>query len=94
MRNIFLLAFLLMSSLANASNTLSYPDRAERLRIDGEVNVLYDINDDGNTENIRIFSATPEHVFNRSVKKQISFWHYPEGDPKKNVPLKVIFKAN
>jgi len=94
MRKFIFLSIILFSSLANAANVISYPDRPEKLRIGGEVNVLYDVSSSGKTENIRLISAEPEYVFNRSVKRQVSLWRYPEGKPQKDVPLKVIFKAN
>ncbi|WP_277977374.1 TonB family protein [Pantoea endophytica] len=94
MRKLIFLSIILFSSLANAANVISYPDRPEKLRIGGEVNVLYDVSSSGRTENIRLISADPEYVFNRSVKRQVSLWRYPEGKPQKDVPLKVIFRAN
>lgn|GEM_PF-1721732 len=94
MRLYILAIFTLFSSLAAASNVITYPDRAEKLRIDGEVNLLYDVNVYGETENIRLMSIYPKYVFDRSVKQQVSRWRYPKGEPRKDVPLKVIFKAN
>ncbi|MBD9642935.1 TonB family protein [Pantoea sp. PNT02] len=94
MRKIIFVLIILFSSLAYAANVISYPDRPEKLRISGEVNVLYDITNRGRVENIRLVSAEPEYVFNRSVKKQLSFWKYQEGKPQTDVPLRVIFKAN
>lgn len=94
MRKLIFLSIIFFSSLANAANVISYPKRAEKLRIGGEVHVLYDVSSSGRTENIRLISAKPEYVFNRSVKRQVSLWRYPEGKPHKDVPLKVIFKAN
>lgn len=94
MRILILFSIFLFSSLSNAANVISYPDRAKKLRIGGEVNVLYDVSSSGRTENIRLISSNPEYVFNRSVKRQVSLWRYPEGKAQKDVPLKVIFKAN
>lgn len=94
MRKLILLSIVFFSSLANSANVISYPDRPEKLRIGGEVNVLYDVNIIGKTENIRLVSAEPEYIFNRSVKRQISLWRFAKGDSQKDVPLKVIFKAN
>lgn len=91
----FMLAILLLAPLtASAANVITYPERAEKLHIEGVVNVIYDINAKGHTENIRVVSVEPKYVFDRGVKKQIAQWQYPEGQPQKDVPLKVIFKAN
>ena len=92
---ILILSFLLIISASSlATNSLSYPERAQKLRINGEVNVLYDINKAGDTENIRIVSMTPEYVFDREVQKQIGDWRYPAGQPQKDIPLRILFKAN
>lgn len=92
-KNIFF-ALLMALSFGSEANTIKYPVRAEKLRIDGEVSVLYDINNNGRVENIRLLNADPPYVFDRSVRKQISYWKFPAGEPKKNEPLKILFKAN
>lgn len=94
MRKFTLLILFLFSSVVSAANVISYPERAERLRIDGEVDVLFDINEMGQTRNIRVISMKPRYVFDRSVQKQIAEWQYPKGKPQKDVSLTVIFKAN
>lgn len=91
----FLTALLIVfSTVVHADNTITYPERAEMLRIGGEVNVAYDISREGKTENIRIISVNPKYVFDRYVKRQIATWNYPKNDPQKDVVLRVIFKAN
>ncbi|MBP2197234.1 TonB family protein [Pantoea cypripedii] len=94
MRIIIFVFSIVLSTVAFANNIITYPKRAENLRIEGEVNVLYDVNAQGKTENIRIISMQPKYVFNRSVQNQIARWKYPEGHAETDVPLKVIFKAN
>lgn len=88
-----IVAILILSKAASA-NSIKYPERAERLRIDGEVTVLYDVNAQGRTENIRVISAQPQYVFSRSVKKQIAQWKYPAGHKETDIPLRVIFTSN
>ncbi|WP_293649702.1 TonB family protein [uncultured Pantoea sp.] len=91
----FLFPVFFMFAIFNAdANIIKYPVRAENLRIDGEVNVLYDVNRNGRVENIRLISAEPPDVFDRSVRKQISYWKFTSGKAKKNEQLKIIFKAN
>lgn len=91
----FLLPFAFMMAAFNAeANVIKYPVRAENLRIDGEVDVLYDINKNGRVENIRLIRAEPNDVFDRSVRKQISYWKFSPGKARKDERLKILFKAN
>ena len=87
--------WLLIFAISNAafSQSITYPVRASGLRIQGEVNVLYDINDSGRTENIRIIDATPEYIFERQVKKDVSLWRFQPRERKKDVPLKILFQT-
>ena len=94
MQKLILILILFFSSASNADNKINYPERAENLRIGGEVSLLYDINGKGRTENIRFISAEPNKVFNRSVRSQMRFWQYPAGKPQKDVSLRIIFKQN
>ncbi|MDU5837137.1 MAG: TonB family protein [Pantoea sp.] len=90
---LFPIAFM-MAAFTTEANVIKYPVRAENLRIDGEVNVLYDINKKGIVENIRVISAEPPDVFDRSVRKQISYWKFSPGNVRKDEQLKILFKAN
>lgn len=94
MRSTLFITLLLTSLAVSADNVINYPQRAQKLRIDGEVNVLYDVNEKGKTENIRVINAFPRYVFDHNVQKQISEWDYPEGKPQRDIHLRVIFKAN
>lgn len=94
MRTILILALLFTSITAMAANVIHYPTRAEKLRIDGEVSVLYDVNEQGRAENIRVINTEPKYVFDRYVQKQIAEWKYPKDSPQRDIPLRVIFKAN
>jgi len=87
-------AFFLASAFCSEANVIKYPVRAENLRIDGEVQVLYDVNKDGRVENIRFTSSEPPYVFDRSVRKQMSYWKFATGEARKDEQLKILFKAN
>lgn len=86
--------FTIIFSFSSYANVIKYPERAESLRIDGNVSIIYDIDNNGNVNNIRVVNAEPKYVFERSVVKQISRWKFPRNDEKKNVELNVIFDAN
>ena len=85
---------LMVASFTSEANVIKYPERAERLRIDGEISVLYDINKSGKVENVRVTKTDPPYIFERSVRKQISLWEFPSGEPRTDQLLKIIFKAN
>lgn len=86
--------FLLTMIISNAalSNSINYPVRANGLHIEGEVLVLYNINDSGHTENIRVIKARPKDVFERQVIRDISRWRFKPGDQKEDIPLKISFQ--
>lgn len=94
MRNFVMVLLFVFSTFVHAGNNITYPKRAEMLRIGGEVNVVYDISPEGITDNIRIINVNPKYLFDREVKKQISTWRYPQNEPQKDVALRVVFKAN
>jgi len=94
MRKFITALLFIFSTVVHAENKITYPKRAEMLRIGGEINVLYDISREGKTENIRIIRVNPKYVFDRDVKSQIATWNYPKNDQQKDVVLRVVFKAN
>lgn len=94
MRKLITALLFVFSTFVHAGNNITYPKRAEMLRIGGEVNVVYDISPEGITDNIRIINVNPKYLFDREVKKQISTWRYPQNEPQKDVALRVVFKAN
>lgn len=77
-----------------AQNKITYPERAENLRFGGEVELLYDVTPEGNVSNIRILKVHPNYLFDREVKRQMSDWMFPAKNPKKDVPLKIVFNPN
>lgn len=94
MRKFLTALLIIFSVVVHADNIITYPERAEILRIGGEINVVYDISPEGKVENIRIISVNPKYVFDRDVKRQLETWNYPQNEPQKDVALRVIFKAN
>lgn len=94
MNQIILSIFLFALAFSSEANVIKYPQRAQNLRIDGEVSVLYDIDQSGKVSNIRLIKAEPPYVFDRSVRKQISYWNFTPGEPRKDELLNIIFKAN
>lgn len=92
MKYILTALLITLSASLHAENKITYPDRAEKLRFGGEVQLVYDVSPQGNVSNIRILNASPKYLFDREVRRQISTWKFPKNAPKKDVPLNIIFK--
>ena len=59
-----------------------YPQRAKRMRLNGKVDVRFLVSEGGTVSNIEILGATPEGVFDDSVRKALAAWKFTPG--KKN----------
>lgn len=86
------ISLLLASYTASAENDIHYPSRAWHLDQSGEVVALYDINEAGKAENVRIEYSNPKFLFDDSVKSQIYSWKFPKGNPEKDVKLRINFQ--
>ncbi|QWA08945.1 TonB family protein [Sodalis ligni] len=71
-----------------------YPDRARALGIEGRVQIQFDVNSDGQVENLRIISASPPNMFERGIKEVTRRWRYQSGRPGKNVNMTIVFKLS
>ncbi len=56
-----------------------YPLRAERMGIQGYVNVEFTVTKDGRAKDIRIIEAKPKNVFEQSVINCVSSWRFSPG---------------
>ncbi len=92
MKNIAVILFVLIVSGCSAGpNKVTYPLRASELRVSGAVSVIYDINEEGRAENIRVLNAEPKYYFEKSIKQDISKWNFAKNDPRKDVRLDVEY---
>ena len=88
-----LCVFMLCACAPHSENAgIYYPPRAMDVRANGVVAVLYDINDAGGTENIRVVRSEPYRMFDQSVKSAIRKWHFAAGKPVKDIPVTVKFE--
>lgn len=67
-----------------------YPNRAKALGIEGKLIVMYDVNNMGRVENIRILSAIPVGMFENSVRSAMRRWIYESNKSRRG--LTIIFK--
>lgn len=65
-----------------------YPLKAKRSGIHGWVNVKFIVNEQGRVENITIVKAQPPGVFDASVMRCVSGWHFKPGTVE-GLPVKV-----
>ncbi len=56
--------------------TPEYPQTAAMRKIQGYVDVIFDVTETGATENIQIVYAEPEKIFNSAVLKAVARWKY------------------
>ena len=91
--NTIVLLALLLSGCSAGPNKVTYPLRANELRIGGNVSVLYNIDEDGRASNIRILSAEPKNYFERSIKQDVSEWHFANNNQRNNVRLDVEYRV-
>lgn len=70
-----------------------YPRRAQDMKIEGKVVVVYDIDQRGNVINIRIIEAKPSNIFNQSVRRAMGLWKY-EPKPAKDLKITIVFNRD
>ncbi|WP_241616899.1 energy transducer TonB [Rosenbergiella epipactidis] len=92
MRFIIVLIFSLFSSFVFADNKITYPERAWQLHKSGDVDILYNIDERGYVDNIRVINEEPKGFFVRGIKNQMDNWRFPKGHPRKDINLSVKFR--
>lgn len=71
----------------------AYPNQAFKEKIQGYVLVEFNVNENGETFNIRLHS-TPDKIFEGAARQAVSEWRYKKGSPRKDIQLKLIFLIN
>lgn len=71
-----------------------YPVYAFKNRIEGQVEVGFDVDAEGKVREMRIIKSEPQHLFDDSVIRAVSQWRYEKNKPAKNMHTTVKFKIN
>lgn len=88
----FVILLIFSSSSIAQTNTIMYPQRAERLRITGYVEMTYDIDKSGKVDSLIITDSYPHGVFEAAVKKSAKNWVFEPGNPRRVTKQRVFFK--
>jgi TonB family protein len=70
----------------------TYPEQAMRAGISGEVTVAFTVNADGDVSKVRIVSAKPRGVFDRSVLNAVAHWKFQPPEESQEVTRAIHFK--
>lgn len=89
---LIILLALLVSSFNFGKNKFPYPFRAGDLSASGNVSILYDINEEGLTRNIRMVNVEAKNYFEQSIMQDVSRWQFAKNAPKKDVKLDVAYR--
>ncbi|EOG8082473.1 TonB family protein [Citrobacter sp. CK184] len=70
----------------------TYPYYAMANRIEGFVEVKYDIGSDGRISKVWIMKSEPQHLFDSSVISAMSKWRYEKDKPTRGMTKNIKFK--
>lgn len=71
-----------------------YPNKAKILGIEGVVTVQYDVNIGGRVDNIRVLSAVPSGIFEKSIRSAMRRWVYENNKSEKDLTITFKFCLN
>ena len=90
---LLVIAIPIMGCSSQTHQNVKYPDRSHMLRQNGVVVVNYDVNERGVAENIKIVSAEPHGVFEKSVKSHVRNWRFEKGKPQQDITTTITFDS-
>src|SRR5699024_9123255 len=70
-----------------------YPPRARSMQAEGQVKVRFDVNQQGRLESIRVLSAKPKNMVERSVISGMKRWRYEQREAK-GLIVTIIFRLD
>lgn len=69
-----------------------YPTGAKTANIEGDVEVRFDVDKNGNVQNIRISDDPIAAIFAPSVSLAMKHWRYESGKPAKDLKVVIQFR--
>ena len=74
----------------------SYPKKARRRKIEGEVLVEFTVENDGKVRrnSLKILRAKPANVFDKVVLSALAKWRFPLTDTPYKLTQKLVFRLN
>ncbi|MBG6026265.1 TonB family protein [Proteus mirabilis] len=68
-----------------------YPARARDAKVESDVEVVFDVDENGLVQNIRVFE--PVYMgFHRSIRRAMREWRYETGKPTKDLKIIIEFR--
>lgn len=71
----------------------AYPKQAFDRRIEGQVDIMFDIDENGRVENVRILAANPPRLFERDIRIALKKWRYTPVVVK-DKKMTIVFKID
>lgn len=69
-----------------------YPAKAERLEIEGAVQLAFDVQENGKVENVRVVESDRPELFDDAAVEAISQWEFQKGARDENVNVTIEFE--
>ena len=69
-----------------------YPRGAERRKLEGTVDLIFDVTADGKVENVQVSNASVPGVFDKAAIKALSRWKFEEGDASQGMNITIDFR--
>ncbi|WP_133623036.1 TonB family protein [Erwinia sp. LJJL01] len=86
-------SFLVLGCSQHARN-ITYPDHANMLRIVGTVTIIYNVNSQGMTEDVRVINANPAGIFEKSLLNDVRGWRFEKSNPLRDQIITVNYGQN
>ncbi|OAT45142.1 ferric siderophore transport system periplasmic binding protein [Proteus hauseri ATCC 700826] len=71
-----------------------YPARAKEAKIEGSLEIKFDVDENGQVQNIRMFDSPAVDVFGLSLLQAMEHWRYETGKPINNLKMIIEFKLS
>lgn len=95
MKYLIAVAFsILLLGCSQHARNITYPDHANMLRIVGTVTIIYNVNSQGMTEDIRVLNSDPSGVFENTLLNDVRGWRFEKSNPLRDQIITVNYGQN